>query len=159
MQTRLPTRRTQRTAALLAGVLLVSSACQSSGSDATPLIDSAYVAATDAVCADTNGRLDALPAPPDGISATDWANEIALAFSAEAERTGDLLVDRSIRGTHLDFVTTTAELADRYRTLSETVVADPDGIGEISTEITELSLGRNDLAAELGLVECVRSDA
>lgn len=138
---------------------IAASACTSSGSGSTALIGSAYVTATDLICADTNSRLDALPSPPDGISATDWADEVALAFSAESQRTGDLLVDSSIRGTHLDFVTTTSELADRYSTLSATITNDPDSIGAISTEVTELTLGRNDLAAELGLDDCVRIDA
>lgn len=138
---------------------MMASACASSGSSTTALIGTEYSAATDAICADTNTRLDALPSPPDGISAGDWADEVALAFGAESQRTGDLLVDSSIRGTHLDFVTTTTELADRYSTLSSTISDDPDGIGAISTEITELTLGRNDLAAELGLDECVRINA
>lgn len=132
-------------------------ACQSSGDDTAALTGDAYVTATEAICADTNERLDALPSPPDGISATDWADEVALAFGAESERTRDLLVDGEFRSTHLDFVTTTTELADRYRALSATITDDPDGIGAISTEITELTLGRNDLALELGLDGCVRS--
>ncbi len=145
--------------AIIAGLAVATTACQSSGPENTPLLGADYVAAADAICADTNARLDALPSPPDGISATDWATEIALAFGAESERSGDLLVDSSIRGTHLDFVTTTTELADRYRALSVTIVDDPDGIADVSTEITELSLGRNDLAAELGLADCERSES
>ncbi|BAN04031.1 hypothetical protein YM304_37170 [Ilumatobacter coccineus YM16-304] len=131
-------------------------ACQSSGSDTAALVGDGYVEAIETICADTNARLDALPSPPDGISATDWADEVALAFGAESERTRDLLVDGSLRSTHLDFATTTSELAGRYRALSTTIVDDPDGIGAISTEITELTLGRNDLASELGVNGCVR---
>lgn len=156
MRTTADRPRVRHAACVIATVGLTASACASSGSDTTALIGTEYRSATEAICADTNSRLDGLPSPPDGISATDWADEVALAFSAESQRTGDLLVDSSIRSTHLDFVTTTTELADSYSTLSATITDDPDGIGAISTEITELTLGRSDLAAELGLDECVR---
>jgi hypothetical protein len=152
-------RRHVQTAFVSVLIGLAAGACQSSGADTGPLVGDAYTTATDAICADTNDRLEALPSPPEGISPTDWADEVALAFRAETERTGDLFVDNSIRGTHLDFVTTTTELADQYRLLSSTIDTNPDGIGAITTQITELTLGRDELASELGVVECIRGES
>lgn len=148
-----------RLLATVVGVSLVSvglGACTSDGGD-TALVGDSYMSEMTTICVSTDDRLAALPAPPEQISPTDWAAEVARAFRAESTAASNLTVDGDIRELHRSFTTTTADLADTYDDLSATLTTDPDGIGEINVEITELSLGRDDVATELGLDACVRS--
>ena len=142
---------------VLSAAILSAAGCASDGAGASPLSGERYIAAMGEICVDTDARLAALPEPPEAISAADWAAEVALALAAEAERAEELVVDQSIGSNHRTFVTTTNDIAASYRILSTTVVDDPEGVGVLTTEITEFSLGRDDVAAELGLTECVRS--
>lgn len=137
-----------------ASVLAVS--CASSDGPA-PLADDDYVVAMSDICTSTDERLDGLPAPPEQIRPADWATEVARVYRAESAAAEALVVDGSIRETHRAFVTTTDGIADAFTSLSEVLSSDPDAMTEASEEVTRLSLGRDDLAGELGLDSCRRA--
>lgn len=143
-------------AALTVAVAGAVTAC---GSDETTeaLVGDAYVAGMSEICTATNARLDALPEPPEQISASNWAAEVARAFRAEAAAAGALVVDATVRSDHGTYTTTTDDLAAAYDDLAVAVGAGTDDIMSVTTEITELSLGRDDVAVRLDLDTCVRS--
>ena len=82
---------------------------------------------------------------------------MARAYRAEATAASNLVVDASVREAHRSYTVTTEDLVDRYDDLSAALSTAADDIGDITTAITELSLGRDDVAADLGLEACVRS--
>ena len=115
-----------------------------------------YVSAMHDICRSTDARLDAVGTPPDDINPGDWAREVGLAFRAESEAAGALIVASSVGEQHRRLVRTTTDLAQAFADLAGAI--DTDGeIATLNTEITELSLGRDDLAVEIGLPDCARS--
>lgn len=133
------------------------------GSDDGPaaLAGDEYVAAMVAICATTDQRLAELPEPPEQISASDWATEVALALRAEQASAEALVVDAEVRSDHGIYTTTTGDIADLYDELGRALAQGDAGsaVTDVSTGITELSLGRDDVARGLGLDECARSSS
>lgn len=148
------------TAGLLVATLVVVAAATGCSSDGDgsggALGGDDYTAAMTDLCRRTDDRLDALPAPPEQISADDWATEVARALRAEQTAADALVVDAELRSDHGAYTTTTGDLAARYDDLAAALAASDD-VTTLTTEITELSLGRDDTAAQLGLDACVRS--
>lgn len=125
------------------------------GDGPTPLNSSFYPGAMTDICAATDERLAELPAPGDGIAEADWATEVSRALTAEADAMGDIGAIGDVRDDHRTFVANTREQAAHWSDLSEAVAtADGEAIGIARTEILELSRGRIDLAAELGISGC-----
>ncbi|MEP1122987.1 MAG: hypothetical protein ABJH68_03735 [Ilumatobacter sp.] len=124
--------------------------------DGAPTLDANfYPAAVSEICASTDERLAELPSPGDGISETDWASEVGMALDAEAESLGDVGTISTVREDHRTFVTNTRDQAAQWNALSEAIAAgDATGIDAARTEILELSRGRIELAAELGIGGC-----
>lgn len=138
-------------------IAIVSGGCASAGGGGT-LTPADYDATMTEICVATDARLDALPTPPEQIGASDWAGEVSRAFRAEASSASALTVDAEVRELHRSFVTTTQDLADQWSQLATALATDPDDIGSTDVEITALSLGRDDVATDLGLEACVRSE-
>lgn len=115
-----------------------------------------YVSAMHDICRSTDARLDALGTPPDDINPGDWAREVGLALRAEFESAGALIVVSSVGEQHRRLIRTTTDLSQAYSDLGDAIDTGAE-ISVLNTEITQLSLGRDDLAVELGLPECARS--
>lgn len=147
-------------ALIVVAMVLASTGCSTttdaSGDDpGTPLEASFYPAAMNEVCATTDARLAALPTPPEGISNTDWAGEVARALQAETNALDAVDEPGGLRAPHRDFVANTQDQTDAWMLLSSALASqDPAGIDEARTEILELSGGRNVLAGELGALDC-----
>lgn len=148
-------------ALIVVALVLGSVGCSStSGSDdAEPdaLRPALYTRQMSDICEATTRRLDALPTPPDEISRADWAGEVSRALRDEAAAFDEIDVGSNRRTDHASFVANTEEQAAGWIALGEALtVEEPDSgtIDELTTEITELTLGRNDLADEMGLAGC-----
>ena len=139
-------------------VLVTSAGCTSDGGSV--VVDGeAYVSAMEEICTGTGERLDALPEPPEQIRPTDWATEVAGILRSEATDADGLVVTGELRAAHRDYVSTVGDLADAYDTLATALTDDAESIGPVRDEITSLSLGRDDVADQLGLAACRRQDA
>ncbi len=120
-----------------------------------PLGAQFYPGAVSDICAATDQRLAELPAPGDGIAETDWASEVARVLTSEADALGDVGTISDVRDDHRAFITNTRDQAEQWSLLSTAIAsADAVGIDAARTEILELSRGRIDLAAELGIGGC-----
>ncbi len=126
------------------------------GGDAPAALDANfYPAAMSQICASTDERLAGLPSPGDGISETDWATEVGMALEAEADSLDDVGTSNAVREDHRTFVANTRDQAAQWSALSGAIAAaDAAGIDTARTEILELSRGRIELAAELGIGGC-----
>ena len=146
-------------ALLVIALVLGSVGCSStSGSgDGDTLSPTLYTQAMSDICTDTTERLDALPDPPDEISRSDWAGEVSRALLAEAAAFDEIDVGDDRRTDHASFVENTEGQAASWMALGEALAAgapDADAVSELTTEISELTLGRNDLADDMGLTGC-----
>ncbi len=119
-----------------------------------PVTEAEYLAELDAICAATTTELAALPVPPEQISVTDFATRAAEALSAEAERMRRLDVPADLADDHRALVLNTDDQAAAWRDVATDAAAGENAFG--TQLIGELTLGRNDLAAEIGADACVR---
>lgn len=120
-----------------------------------PLDASLYPAAMTDICSATDEELAELPSPGDGIAEADWAAEVSRVLEGEAEALGEIGAVGEVRTDHRTFVTNTRDQAAQWSLLSTAIGdADPEGIDAARTEILELSRGRIELAAELGVSGC-----
>jgi hypothetical protein len=154
-------------ALIVVAMVLASTGCSSvSGTDQpgqagqdrdgpAPLEADFYPAAVTRICATTDERLAELPTPGDGMAENDWAGEVSLVLEAEATALGEVGTISSVRDDHRAFITNTSDQAAQWSLLSAAIAAaDADGIDAARTEILELSRGRIELAAELGISGC-----
>lgn len=133
-------------------VALLAPAC---GSDAaTGSTAEEYVAELGAVCAATDGRLDALPDPPDQISLADFATEVADALADEAEEVRRLDPPDELDDDHRAFIQNTDDQASTWRQVAGIQADDAETLGTLSEQIGQLTLGRDDLATEMGATAC-----
>jgi len=115
-----------------------------------------------ATCVAANQRLSQLPQPSDVPGQAVWAGEIANVLDEQAADVHALvLLDEEQRIDVRAFADNTAAQAAAWRSLSELLGSEADltadpRVGELTTEIAELSLGRDDLSDELGVAECRR---
>ena len=147
----------RRATGISCGALAIGLAVAGCGDTTIESGDSAadlpYDEAMAGICVRTGARLADLPEPPDEISVTDFATEVAWILADEADSTRGLDAPDELDDDHRAFVANTDEQAAGW-----TVVAqiDEDAIGDEMTRIAELTLGRDDLAAEMGIPECRR---
>lgn len=147
--------------------------------DGEQLSPTLYPSTMNEICATTTERLRSLPSPPDEISRADWAGEVSLALRDEAESFEAIDVGSELGADHRALVANTKQQAEQWSALetalgeasqseasqreasqseasqseaSESSVA--GSIGDITTEIGQLTLGRDDLTAEMGLSGC-----
>lgn len=150
-------------ALVVVAMVLASTGCTTSddSGNSTPTNDT-YPAAMDEICAATASELDAVPDPPEQISRVDWAAEVSRLLDNEANRFDALRVDVDQREQHGSLVRTAREQAAQFALLGDVLDDDaldddaPDSVGieAISDEIRSLSLGREELASELGVPTC-----
>ena len=142
----------QRLAAALFAALTLAS-CASEPAEVT---DAEYLAELQAVCTATSAGLDALPDPPEQISVADFASEAARLLDAEAEQARRLDPPSSVADDHRAFIRNTDEQATAWRTLADGGTEDLD---DVTTQVGQLVLGRNDLVDEMGAPDCRRGGA
>jgi len=109
------------------------------------------------ICTETRETFDALPDPPDQISIADFATEASNALATESERVRRLDPPGDLDDDHRAFIRNTDEQAAAWAELASLPAGTADALEPIVTNIGELTLGRNDLALEMGVVECQRS--
>lgn len=115
-----------------------------------------------ATCVAANQRLSQLPQPSDVPGQAVWAGDVANVLDDQAADVHALvLLDEEQRVDVRAFADNTAAQATAWRSLSEILASGVDltaepRVGELTTEIAELSLGRDDLSDELGVAECRR---
>lgn len=122
---------------------------------AAPLDASFYTGEMSDICEASDEAIAALPARPAAISDADWADEISEIFATEANEFISLMVADDLSETHGALAQTTEELAVAWADLSTALDAvDDAALSEATTVVGELTLGRNDLAVELGVDRC-----
>ena len=152
-------------ALVVIALVLGSTGCSSTtgdggDDDGTALTPALYTQAMSDICTTTTERLATLPVPPDEISRADWAGEVSRALRDEAAAFDRIEVGDERRTDHASIVANTEDQAEQWMALSVALApgaATDTGdasIADLTTEITELTLGRNDLADEMGLVGC-----
>ena len=145
----------------LASVVLAACIDDSGGDLSGAASDAAaesYAADLEAACTAADAALDALPNPPEEIAPDDFAGEVARVLEEEAEAARRLRPPDDLADDHRAFVRNTDDQVRAWRTVAETVGTDPDAMSELSTQILELSLGRDDLSTEMGVDACRRDD-
>ena len=115
-----------------------------------------YRTAVDAICTATTARLDALAPPADEQGVAAFATAVSGALGEEADLTRDLAVPDDLAADHRSFVRNTDEQSAGWSDLAATPTGDA-AFGDLDRSIGELTLGRNDLAAEMGLDACVHT--
>jgi hypothetical protein len=135
----------------------------------TPATRADYLSDLQTICASTTAELDALPEPPELISVADFATSAADSLDREAQRVDRLVVpaaddsaaDDSAAddpnadpdGDHRAFVANTRDQAAAWRAIAR---SGSDDIADSTELIAQLVGGRNELAEQMGAVECVR---
>jgi hypothetical protein len=150
------------------GVLVATSAvglaagCGAGSDDAEVTVED-YRAELAAVCTETAAALDALPAPPEQITVTEFAVDAASLLASQAEQVRRLAVPDELADDHRAFVRNTDDQAASWRAVADTAgTGSASGSGDddlvaLTTRIGELQLGRDDLATEMGVPACRRA--
>jgi hypothetical protein len=143
--------------------MIIASSCTTAtdesgapSTDEAVLDSSFYPSSMATICEATSTKLAALPIPPEQISRADWATEVSRIFAAEAAAFENVQVSDTIRVDHRTLIATATEQAAQWTALGAALADDTatDAIGDIGTEITALTLGRNDLVDSMGLPAC-----
>jgi hypothetical protein len=143
-------------AAALTALTVPLAAC---GSDAAAPSGSAQVdeyraEMTDA-CGVTAAALDALPAPTEG-SMADFATEASALIADEAERLRVIEPPDDLDADHRAFVLNTDDQAASWAEVAATSATDSAALDRLVEEIGQLTLGRDELAGEMGIDACRR---
>ena len=146
-------------------VTLAATACDVAADTTTTPQD--YLAELEAICEATTVELDALPDPPEQISVTEFAVDAASLLASEAEQARLLDVPDDLADQHRAFVRNTDDQAATWRAIADSASAAADDSGadaeatsdlvELTTRVGELTLGRDDLVAEMGADGCRRA--
>lgn len=147
----------------LTAVTVLAAGCASEGAASDDALDAEQ--ATQrlvASCVATDQRLSQLPQPSDVASQAVWAGDIAATLDDQAiELRALVILDEDQRVEVRAFAENTSSQAAAWRELGELLGSGNDLSGEprieeLTTEIAELSLGRDDLSDELGVDACRR---
>jgi hypothetical protein len=135
---------------------LAASAAACAEEPAEEITNEGYTVALGTICADTDARLNALAQPSDEVAVAAFAASVSDVLRDESELARQLVAPPELDADHRAFIRNTDEQAERWERLGATPAADP-AFGDITVEIGELTLGRNDLVAEMGVAACERS--
>jgi hypothetical protein len=120
--------------------------------------EASYTAEMEAVCATAEAELDSLPDPPDEITVSAFAVEVARIVQNEADAVRTIDPPDDLSEEHRAFIANTDDQARSWLALADVAETLPEEIGDRRTEIAELILGRDDLATEMGLPACRRDE-
>jgi hypothetical protein len=146
-------RVTQRAAAGFALVALVAGAASCTSDPVSdPAADLAtYVPQMEQICTDADAARQAVAEPVEDVGVAAYTAQIAAVLRAEADRARALSAPSDLDADHRAFVQNTDDQAAAWELLATTSPSETAEFGQIQTEILELTLGRNDLAADMGL--------
>jgi hypothetical protein len=116
-----------------------------------------YGARMTEICSATRSALAELGTPPTEITTVDFANEVARLLATEADAARATIAPDELDDDHRAFVQNTDQQVTAWRALADiaaTASDDSAALGEARTRIGELTLGRDDLAADMGLDAC-----
>ena len=140
------------------GVLLVAVALSACPSEPAAVSDpSAYREEMNRACVQSQEREQLLATPADAAEVPEFAREVAAMFRVESDAFRAITPPDDLDADHRAFIQNTDDQAGRWETLATTAPADTEAFGALQTEILQLSLGRDDLAGEMGLPACRRS--
>ena len=134
---------------------LMAAACGTTAS--TALTESEYVELMGATCLITVAELDALPTPPGEITVAEFATRAAAAIGNEAERARTFDAPEDLAADHRAFIANTDQQASRWVEIAGITGGDSAELNRLSEEIAQLTLGRDDLVDEMGIVDCRRA--
>lgn len=112
-----------------------------------------YRASLAALCTASAQERAALAAP-DGAGVAAFAGTVADILTRQADAARALRPPSDLDADHRAFVQNTADQAARWSSLATTSPDDAEQFGVIQTAILELTLGRDDLAAEMDVPAC-----
>ncbi len=146
---------------IIVAFVLTTTACTSttdeSGAavtDGERLSATVYPTVMGDICSESDVALAQLP-PPEESGQAEWVDAVALVLLDEAAAFDVLFVSDSRRSDHLSFVVNTEQQAAEWANLAAALRnGDSEALAASTDEIAALTLGRNDLAAEMGLDGC-----
>ena len=138
-------------AALVSGGL---TACSDTATEEPTAGD--YLIELEAICVETAAQLDAVPDPPEAITVTEFATQASSILTGEAERIRSLDAPDDLEADHRALIGNDEDQAAGWTDLAAAASGDAAAFSEITTAITSLNLGRNDLVTEMGAPGCVR---
>lgn len=142
---------------------MAATACTTDAGSATETFD--VDAARDRLaitCESTATRLDGLAEPIDEAQRAAWTRDVAAILREEAATVDAwTLLDENQRDGFRAFARNTDDQADAWQRLGDLLASGADlsadpRVGDLTTEIAELSLGRDELSDELGVAACRR---
>jgi hypothetical protein len=148
-------RRRRLPIALFAVAAAIGTAC--APTESTEPTPDGYAAAMEATCRDTAAELDALGTPPEESGHAEFAVAAATIIGDEAERAREIEAPDAAEDDHRAFIANTDDQASRWNELAVIAPDDAEELGRVSTEIAQLTLGRDELAQQMGLLACRRS--
>ncbi|MGI9644887.1 MAG: hypothetical protein ACR2O6_06210 [Ilumatobacteraceae bacterium] len=148
-----PARPSAIAALLLAAAVI--GCTEETARDVTP---TEYRASLAAICATTDVRLEAVEGPPESADVATFATTVGEALGDEADLARELTVSDGSEEDHRAFVRNTDAQSAAWSNLAATAPDDP-AFADLAREIGELTLGRNDLSAEMGVDGCIRTPA
>jgi hypothetical protein len=110
----------------------------------------------EAACRATADALDALTAPDDEDVA-EFATLAADTIQAEAEAARAIEPPDDLAADHRAFIANTDDQADRWQEIGEVAATDAETLERAIQELSELTLGRDELATEMGITACRRA--
>jgi|TARA_R110002110_G_scaffold76760_4_gene201986 hypothetical protein len=137
---------------VIAVLAVASAACASE-----PLVQvdpATYRSELGAVCKQTDLQQAALTDPVDAATTAAFAQQVSTILTAEANATRALQVPADLDDDHRTFIQNTDDQARQWTVLASTSVDDGAAFGDVQTAILQLTLGRDDLAAAMGIDAC-----
>jgi len=120
--------------------------------------EGSYATRMEAACATAETELESLPDPPDQITVSAFALEVARIVQNEADAARTIDPPDDLAEQHRAWIANTDDQARGWLDLAGVAETQPEEIGDLRTEIAELILGRDDLATEMGIPACRRDE-
>ena len=143
---------------LVPALTLLLATCGSDGSGASSASVEAeqYVRMMEEACSATEVSLAALPEPTEATM-VDFATQAAAVIADEAERLRAIEPPDDGADDHRAFIANTDQQAARWGEVAVTSPGDQAALDRLIVEIGQLTLGRDELALEMGLDGCRRA--
>lgn len=157
---RQPSRRSSRQPRIARALTFGAMACLAAAtvgcsSEAAPSADpTTYRTELAAVCTTSQAERSAVSEPVDTAGVTAFARTIAEVLTREADAARALQVPADLDADHRAFVQNTADQAAGWTALAAVPPDDAEQFSAVQTTILELTLGRDDLATEMGVPAC-----
>jgi hypothetical protein len=136
----------------MSAIVTLASGC---ASDAAPVSDpDDYRAELAAICVASSAERSTLVDPVDEAGVAIFVRAVADGLTRQADAARALRPPAALDDDHRAFVQNTADQAAQWSSLASTPSSDVDAFGALQTNILELTLGRDDLAAAMDVPAC-----